>query len=329
MLDVSRLALFAVVLAVLAAGQGLPSAEGRILVATSTTTIDGYDFRYKPMPWWRGGALLALDDGRETAPEIRVFDKEGKVAFQTVFTIPENRLIQSLHLARSYDGTLAVEGDAYSSDSRGGTFIGLISPDGQQRRIVRTSPFAAFDIAFAADGTLWAAGRELVDGVEVNPNHNMIRRFDKAGNLLGSWIPKSSLAVDPKVGLRHPAVRSLLVSSRDRIGWYSVGAREYFEFSLDGAIVGRFRTLDLQDGMRVTGAGLCDDGGLYVGAFSRKNGELGGGVFTLDRQDGTWKRVAIKGAPAAKGLRVFACEGSELVAGSPSNLIWFKPERAQ
>lgn len=304
---------------------------GGSLIATGSTTINGYDFSYKAMPWWQGGTSVALDDGRETAPEIRAFDRDGKLVFQSVFTMPNGRLIYVWHVARSYDGTVAVEGSAFSDDSRGGTFIAWLSPDGRQQKIVRTTPFASLDMTFAADGTLWAAGRELEDGEELNADHNMIRRFDRSGKLLGSWIPKSSLTVDRKVGLRHPAVRSLLVSSRNRVGWYSVGAREYFEFSLDGTIVRRFPTFDLREGMRVNGAALCDDGGLYISTSFHENRQPRGEVFGRNRSDGTWKRISVKGADVSTGMKIFACEGSEVVAatGTPSNLIWFKPDRAE
>jgi hypothetical protein len=157
MRNASRLALCGVSVAALAVGQGVSTTGGSSLIATDTTTINGYDFAYKMMPWWRGGALLALDDGRETAPEIRAFDRAGKLAFQSVFTIPDGRLIRVRLLARGYDGTVAVEGSAFSSDSRGGAFIAWLSADGRPQTILRTTPFAALDVTVAADGTLWAA----------------------------------------------------------------------------------------------------------------------------------------------------------------------------
>jgi len=307
-------------------GWALTTAGANTLAVTGETKI-GYDFGGKPLPRWTGGVLAQLDDTVETAPVLRAFDKDGKQVLDLLITVPDARFIQVIDYARGLDGSLAISGTGYSGDGRAAAFLTRISSDGQQQKMIRTSPYVPYVVAVAADGTIWTAGWEIVDGVLVNPNHDMIRHFDPSGRLLGSFIPRSSLEV---YGNRlHPAERSHLVVSHDRIGWYSELSRVYIEFSPDGGVIDRYPTATLDVNRKVSGVGLCDDGSLFVSAISHGKPQQPWQVLTLDRVNRNWHAVMPLDSAARSsdfGV-VFGCEGSALVTTTTrsSELTWFTP----
>lgn len=133
--------------------------------------------------------------------------------------------LDSGRFAAGPDGWLAVAGSASMGDGRATSFAALISRDGRLQKVMELSPFAPRAMTMASDGTLWMAGVEVVAGQETNPDHRVLRRFDKAGRMVGSAIPRSSLPI--RVGYTHPAEYSYLVSSKDRVGWYSEAAGAY------------------------------------------------------------------------------------------------------
>lgn len=169
---------------------------------------------------WSGGALLIVQYRFSDSPVFSSFDREGKLISQFTFTIPEARVntVFDRSFARGFDGSVAIVGSAYTADSRGTSYLAWVSPDGMNQNIVRLSPFHAWAVTVAADGAIWVAGDEKKVGQEPDLSQSVIRRYDKTGKLLGSYIPWSNLHVDAQ---RSPAEESILVSSKERVGWYS------------------------------------------------------------------------------------------------------------
>jgi hypothetical protein len=262
---------------------------------------------------WSGGALLVVKDRFSGAPTFSAFDREGKLISQFTFTIPEARvhIVFDHDFARGADGSLAIVGSAYTADSRGTTFLARVSPDGANQTIVRLSPFDPRAVTVAMDGTIWVAGFERTEqGQEPDLSQNVIRRYDKTGKLVGSYIPWSSLQVD---GRRRPTDDSILVSSKDRVGWYSPFAHTYMEFSSDGTLLGRFRTDDRARNILLSTA-LCDDGGLFLEApINNDKGprHTGFAIYTLDRARGEWSSFA---RPDEKWGRLYGCDGTSIAS---------------
>ncbi len=300
------------------AGSAAPTAAVEELAASGSTEIS-FDLGGKPVGVWSGGALIVVDDPRSAAPVVRAFDRSGRPVTQLRFTIPGADLIaiRSGQFSRGLDGSLAVAGSAYTSDSRAASFLAWISSDGRQQIVVRVDPFAPYVVAVASDGTIWAAGRELVDGQELHPGHHIVRRYDKTGKMLGSWIPRSSLNVNP--GFTHPVVYSHLVSSKDRVGWYSEASQTYVEFALDGTVLGRFDTAKPGEGTTQPGVALCDDGGLFrsVAFHHDSTGAKRWGIFSLDRQRGVWTFLPGSG----KWGMLYGCEGGSLASTTSGRTI--------
>ena len=180
-------------------------------------------------------------------------------------------------------------------------------------------------MAVAADGAIWAAGRELVDGKEINPDHHVIRRFEKTGRMLGSSIARSSLNIAAQY--THPADYSFLVASRDRIGWYSEPSQQYIEFSSDGAVMNRFSTAEYDAKRAMHGVALCDDGSLFVSTeMSKPGGVKGWGISTLDRERGVWTFIP----KSERWGMLYGCDGTTLAGRtSASAITWLEPVKSR
>jgi hypothetical protein len=216
--------------------------------------------------------------------------------------------------SRGPDGFIAVSGSAYQDDNTASAFVGLISPDGLNQNIIRTSPYAAHQVTIDSDGKIWTSGREIINGRAVARNYDVIRRFDINGNVIGSSLP---LAEVPTPDRLHPTGGAYLLSSKDRVGWYSSRAGRYIEFSLDGTKIGDYPTLpDFSKGSpqagisTLSGACLCDDGTVFISAYDRTDkGPRNWRLASLNRAAGTWN-ISVQSSPWGTLL---GCEGSDLV----------------
>jgi hypothetical protein len=274
---------------------------------------------------WSGGAFMFVQDRFSGAPLFRFYDRNGTQVSQFAFSIPgATRInIYDHSVALGLDGSLAIVGTAFTDDSRGGMFVAWVSPNREEQMIVRTSPFFPRAVTVASDGTIWVAGDETKPRPE-KPDYsqNLIRRYDKTGKLLGSFIAWSSLGTGPSTISPTPSVRSVLLSLKDRIGWYSPGSNTYIEFALEGSVIKRFKTAPHQR-EDVINAALCDDGGLFATThLTSANQTSNWGVLTLDRQRGEWSPIP----RSEKWGMLFGCDGTRLATATDFKTIsWLEP----
>jgi hypothetical protein len=259
---------------------------------------------------WSGGAFVFVKDRSSKSPIFQFFDRNGTQVSQFTFTIPGASLINIYDnsVARGLDGSLAIVGTAYTDDSKGGMFVAWVSPDRQEQTIIRTSPFFPHTVTVASDGTIWVAGYETKEHHEERDiSQNLIRRYDKTGKLLGSFIPWSTLGTNPHT---VPSVRSVMLSLKDRVGWYSPLSRTYLEFSMDGSVINRFKAAPHPE-HDIIHVAVCDDGGVFATTrILRGVDQTNWGIFTLDRQRGEWSLIPRN----EKWGKLFGCDGTRLVS---------------
>jgi hypothetical protein len=244
---------------------------------------------------WSQGALIVLSDRFSGGPVFQVYGRSGEEISQIQFTIPGAARINIYDdaFARGADGTLAVIGTAYTDDNRGTTFLAALSPDGQQKTVVRLSPFFPSAVTVASDGTLWVAGHQWEEGKPKDHSQNLIRRYDKTGKLLDSFMPWSTVNDAPHT--LAPDAMSTLAGYEGRVAWYSRPARTYIEFYLDGKVVRRVETPEVDKESVVTFA-ACDDATyLGVSALATDKRLPSWGIYELGRQKTEWKYVPQEG----------------------------------
>ncbi len=270
-----------------------------------------------PVGVWSGNAYLSIEAYESGAPILHVQDESGAEIERVVVQALGARHLQVISddFARGPDGSLAVTGLAWDGGDHVGRFLNIISPDGATQTVVRTNPYAPHALTFAADGTVWTVGMEVrpEGGYKGDEDgYLIVRRFDKTGRLLGGAVPRTLFP-----GRQGPVGGSILVASKDRVGWFSPLSHHYTEFSLDGK---RLATYPFPVALNDTqGMALCDDNSVWV---SFQSGPRSSVVSTLDRTQGTWSN----GAPQPY-VALMGCSGTTLVTSSNSRqLEWRTPK---
>ena len=135
--------------------------------------------------------------------------------------------------------------------------------------------------------------------------------------MIVSFFPRSSLPLKP--GYADPAHYSYLVSSKDRIGWYSEATGAYIEWSLDGSLISQFSTPAISG---MPGIALCDDGNLFASTGSKANtGGVGWSIYMLARERAEWMFLPMSG----KWGVLFGCDGTRPVSTTDlSTLTWLE-----
>jgi hypothetical protein len=298
-----------------------------LLAATLTgveTTKIYYAFDSKPLGRWTAGAYVGWE---HPAPLIYAFDRHGQQIGNITVREPEASEVNIGRAVRAADGSYALAGYAYLN-SGAAAFFWRISADGLQQKAFPTLAYIPQEITVAPDGHIWTAGVQKETARLSHENyapHDIVHRYKADGTPAGSWLAYPELKTRDG---GHPAQSSTLVAARDRVGWYPRYGNEYFEFSLDGKIIGRYPTVEAKG---VTGFALCESGAAYLSRqISGAKGPERFEVFALDRQNRAWKPVA--NTPHTKWGMLYGCDGDQLVTWTRSEgpgvmpLDFWKPE---
>jgi len=268
---------------------------------------------------WSGGEFVFVQNRFSGAPIFQFFDRNGTQVSQFTFSMPGASLINiySNSVAVGLDGSMAIVGTAYTDNSRGGMFVAWVSPDRQQQTIIRTNPFFPKTVTLAPDGTIWVAGQNSnPQSKDRDYSQNLIRRYDKTGKLLGSFIPWSSLGTDPPT---LPVFYSALVPLKHGVGWYSPRSHTYIEFSTDGSIIKRFKSAPHPD-HDLTFVAACDDSSVFATTRIRSaGGQTDWGIFTFDRQRAEWNLIPRN----ERWGWLYGCDGTRLVTTTDYKTIWW------
>lgn len=259
---------------------------------------------------WTNGSFVFVQDRYSAAPLLRFVDRKGTQVSEFKFSIPGASLINIYDnlVALGMDNSLAIAGTVYSDDSRAGMFVAWVSPDRKEQTVIRTSPFFPAAVTIASDGTIWVAGHEETKQQDEKWDYSrpLIRRYDKTGKLLGSFIPWSNL--DTTV---LPFPGSILLPLKDHVLWYSARSHVYFEFPVDGSVINRFKTAPHPE-HDLTDVAVCDDGSIFASTkmFDNSGSQAHWGIFRLDRQRGEWTLI-----PRNERWGVlFGCDGTRLAS---------------
>ena len=164
---------------------------------------------------------------------------------------------------------------------RRASFLAIVSPDGSRQKFVQLSPYLPYSVTLARDGTIWVVGSHREGNVPVVHEQDLIRRYDKSGTLLDSFITWGSMET---TGHNDPAMRSVLMATNDRVGWYSKHAHTYMKFSLDQKVITRVKSWTSSAEQPPDWPALWDDGSVFVGEQAQSARETHWGIFALDRQ---------------------------------------------
>ncbi len=164
------------------------------------------------IPAFSGGRFFLYDARQgsfDPRRSIRVFDRDGKLVFETALIRNGGTTLVS---SAASDGNGAV---AVGVTLRGGN-NGIIFFDGsgKQTRLIETGAYIAVQLCFGPDRALWVFGWH--DHVGSKQDYGVVRRYPGQSQRFSEYLPRSS---SPK-GL-GPAVDvglAKVFAARDRIG---------------------------------------------------------------------------------------------------------------
>lgn len=246
-------------------------------------------------------------------------------------TFPDSLQTQVADVAVSFDDRIAVSASVMDREGRFAAVIAWYRLNGSLIRIVRTSPFGATKLGFTSDGSLWAVGIEKMNPREEEPVHDIMRQYNAEGKLVRTLLPRLSLTT----GIWHPALNSLLLTSRHFVALVSTHARTWTLISPEGIIVNG-GTLDLPDGFEVVVGGVTDSGRIFVkGMWTTTPPESiypRIPLFEVDRNKNNMKLINTTD-PLPEGTfgTLLGTEGENLIfyvtsQAEDPKIIWAKPD---
>lgn len=253
------------------------------------------DLADKPLPQWRDGTMILIDASQGAQIGIAII--AGQERSRLTFAVPGAKNITVRGYSRGADGTVALCGSLTDVEGRTGSYVGWISPGGQEAHVIRTSPFVATLVALAADGSIWTQGSEIRPrapgeaprqtlGEALKSDAAVFRQFSKSGKLLRAVVSQSEIA-DPNA--LHSG-SSVFEAVSDRVVWYSGIARQHISIAADGAVV-KTNDLPLPNKEELSGGKFGAQGDLFA---SSQNGS----TWSMSRLDLAGKRWI----PIASGL---------------------------
>ena len=257
----------------------LPIRPGPLVTHGRVESLPGRDFAHRPISSYQAGYVFSID-GSHTSIRVDSVDSGNNTSIDLAVTLPDSFRVSLAGVAVSFEGEIAVVADAMDRDGRLTSAIAWLDDDGSPVRIVRTSPFAATDIGFTADGSLWAAGVEKISRDEAHPSHDVIRQYDAKGQQVLSLLSREQFSTDSW----HPATDSFLATSRHYIAFVSREARTWTLITSSGVIAGH-GSINVPGDYKIVSGAVTDSGRIFINGRSpgdarRSVWEISSGVLS-------------------------------------------------
>jgi hypothetical protein len=265
------------------------------------------------LPQWQGDALIGVDHDMTAAPMIYTIDRSGR---KDTFTleIPSSHRANVHGYAVATDGAIAVVGVALIENSEPASFLAIVPPDRKTQLIVRTEPYAPWNVTFVPDGSIWTTGyvfdREHMRSI----GPDIVVHFDRDGKEFSRFpiLAKARFGTGASPSLQFSHLRA----SSDRIAWFTNGL-EYIEFSFDGRELARYPGPGVENPDEVakwSGFGLSADNHVVYGATIDKRLH----VWELDHEKRQWALVQVEDNDLSHISRLLGLDGRILViSGKP------------
>lgn len=240
----------------------LPLQSGQLVTHGRVENLPNRDFARHPISTYQADYVFSID-GSHSILRVDSVDPGVGESLDLTITLPDSFQVTLADVAVSFQGDIAVIADAMDRAGRLISSIVWLGDDGSPIRIVRTSPFAATDIGFTADGSLWASGIEKASRDEAHPSHDVVRQYNSQGQKIRSLLSKSEFSND----YWHPATDSLLATSRNYIAFVSREAKTWTLISSSGVIVGH-GNIDVPNDYEVVSGAVTDSGRIFINGRS-------------------------------------------------------------
>lgn len=216
------------------------------------------DASHQPLMRYQAGYVFAMNQQKNSI-WVESVQAHWKESMETTITLPNTYQLLVRDVAVSFDCEISVSGFATEKQGRFVNFLAWFRPDGSLIRVVLTSQFAAGKMGFIADGSLSVVGVVKVNKDDAHPAHEILRRYNSEGVLVGSALPRSDFSYDHW----HPALNSYLATSRNYVAFVSESAKTWTLVSAVGVVVNH-GTIDIPNDFSISSVAVTDSGRLFM-----------------------------------------------------------------
>ncbi len=266
-----------------------------------------------------GGGLIASDDFHTSM--VWTTDMAGRTLTEATLALPGVKRFQIAQAAAGPDGGIAVAASAVGAGEQWSSVIVWVGKAGHLVRVVKTSPYAVFSLAFAPDGSLWTAGRVRDEASRTAPEHDVIRRYDSQGRVIQSLLPKTQFGAPPRL---DPCKNCWFVPGEGQMSVLFPRTNDWIELSLDGRVLKRIKIAPpAADFERLTAATL--GGQVYISG--QITGRKGPRVFRLDQATGELAPVEFAAPMTSERISsLLGAAGDRLLALGDRRFMLFRAE---
>jgi hypothetical protein len=283
------------------------------------------DLTGQPPPIFRAGHILARSAPQMGEATLRVWDLNASLTRTISVKSGGISQINIRDVDMAEDGRIAIAASAIDENGQPLSFIGHYDAAGNLARLVRTSPFSPSQLAFASDGTLWAAGWVLDQDRREAKDYDVVRHYDRQGLLQSTALPRSLFGETKLL----PAADAELVAGD---GFVALLSRTLGEVTLASAdSQPKQFALPPLKGLLVTGAALLN-GDLYLSTQDQsvdvKDLNAASTAFQLRKLDLQSGSLSLLDSATVRvpndSIQIIGLEGGQLVVRSkPSqSLSW-------
>jgi hypothetical protein len=215
----------------------------------------------QPICQYRNGYMLRFD--RMVDRVIRVYGPDGQFRLNLPIQLPDVPITWAYDVAIDSDGSFVAGAAGGDGDIRRGVSkSGLVMFDanGLQTAFIDTGKFWPNHIAIAPDHAIWVLGSQS----RSKDDYNVVRKYSRTGELLGSYLPRSSFPAGLEPG--GSSVPAPIMAAGGKIAIVAFSGMignllELIELDGNGNVLGRMRS----DKQRVQFYALTSDGAFYGG----------------------------------------------------------------
>lgn len=283
------------------------------------------------VPTWDQHYLLRREIDKDPSL-VTMYDRDGKKIVEGRVSLKGAFRISLRAIGATEQGHIVAVGGATMTDGSIQHFIAEIGATGLTVESIQLGEFSPQQVCAASDGTVWTLGYDWGSRDSAEPDTSVVRHYDFAKGLLGSYISLGSIskATDASLVLDSPR-ESFLRCGKDRVSvlfWSaSHSVAQYVVLNASSEVVHRWSIIAPFAEAQANGFALTDDGGVFVSLTARKEPEnmLRFGLYKLQATTGNASATLIPvggtvtalkshdAPPDDSFLEVFGAEGDELV----------------
>jgi hypothetical protein len=291
-------------------------------------------FRHK----WDGKYLVSSGlHASRSNPAVVVNDGSGAIVLNPTLWFDDAEEVSIADAAVASDGTVVFSGGAGRQDGIISNFLAKVSRDGIVKSIVETSPYVAYYIRPAPDGTVWTLGIERDTQLREKEKFSVLRQYSFNKGELTALL-ESTTFPGKNISAWHMSFPGgLTIGNHGKaLGFYSARTSEWITVDLTSHSIVRRKITPLSEKIQVSGIAYTDSGDVFASLFAPGEDASLSGLAKLQSSPDKASWVMASGSVSSSAQRtgdysfykLLGCSGNVLVYQTesyPSTTVAWAP----